>query len=515
MPPNQQTDINHILHVLRRRMWVVIGCVVLLPVAVYILSSLAAKRYESTVTLQVQPSAVDTTLFEGGAAAPQRGAIAAAARLIKTTGVARSAAKKLDPPPANPRSLLGKVTVNPDDEAGLITIKADDRKPRRAADIADAFAGATIALRSGTARKRVDEAIGALSSELRSSGGSKTSRDQLSQQLQRLRAVRAAQGSNAVVLEPASVPGSPVSPRPVRNTALAAIVAILLGIALAFFVERLDRRLRSPHELEELTGLPLLTSVPASAFPNNQSSGAEAEAFQTLRASLTYFNVDRPLRTILVASPMKGDGKTTVATNLAVSLTKSGKNVILVDADLRRPQVAERLGVDTDVGLGAVLAGEVTVDEALIDFHVDAEETLRVLPAGPPPPNPSELLGSERMHALVRELNVRTDIVVIDSTPILPVSDILPLIRDASGVVAVGRLNATTRDSLRRFQEVVTMAGGSLLGIVATDARAGGLYDGYGYGYGYGYAYSPYTAEPRPGNGEPRAPAPGVDRRQG
>jgi tyrosine-protein kinase len=509
MPPNQQVDLAHILHVLWRRRWVLIACLVLLPVGVYLLSRAAPKRYESSVTVQVQASAVDTSLFDGSAPS-QTGAIASAARLIETTGVAETAAKKLKNPPAEPRSLLTKIRVNPDELTGLITITARDGNPKRAADVATAFAEATAVARSAQARQRVDRAIAALQKELGTSRGSTTSRRQLSEQLQRLRAVRAAQGSNAEILEPAVVPDSPVSPRPAHNAALAGILALLVGVALAFLVERLDRRIRNPHELEELTGLPLLTSVPASAFPNNEATGADAEAFQTLRASLTYFNVDRPLRTIIVASPTKGDGKTTVATNLALSLAKAAKDVILVDADLRRPQAAARLGVNPEVGLAAVLAGEATLDEALINFHLAGNATLRVLPAGPPPPNPSELLGSERMRTVLRELSDQADIVVIDSTPVLPVSDVLPVFRESSGVVAVGRLHGTTRDSLRRFQEVVTMAGGTLLGIVATNTRSAGLYDGYGYGYGYEY---PYSAGPQSEDGE-SLPFPPAGRRQ-
>jgi capsular exopolysaccharide synthesis family protein len=284
------------------------------------------------------------------------------------------------------------------------------------------------------------------------------------------------------------------------------VIALLLGVLLAFLRERLDLRIRSPHELEELTGLPLLTSLPESAFPDQAPSSAEGEAFQTLRASLTYYNVDRPLRTIIVASPQKGDGKTTVATNLAVSLARGGKDVILVDADLRRPQVASRLGVTAETGLAAVLSDQATADETLIDVHVVTDGTLRVLPAGPPPPNPSELLSSDRARALILELGQKADIVVIDSTPILPVSDVLPLLREATGVVAVSKLGKTNRESMRRFLEVVTMAGGTVLGLVATNARAGGLYDGYGYGYG---GYEPYKADASSSNGEGR---PATDR---
>lgn len=510
-PDNQQTDLNHVLRLLSRRKWIVILTMLILPAATYAISTRIEKTYLSSVTVQVQPSAVDTTLFEGsgGGAAPQAGAIVAAATLIETSSFAQLASKELENPPKDPRDLLEVIETKPDEEAGFIEILATAPSPRRAAAIANAFASATVSNRTTQARKRVSRAISALNQQLKStrrrnlSPTNQTARDQLSQELQRLRALQAAQGSNAQIVEPADLADSPVSPKPLRNTALALVLALVIGVGLAFLRERLDLRIRSPHELEEISGFPLLSSVPGSAFPDKPSSGADSEAFQTLRASLTYFNVDRPLRTIIIASPLKGDGKTTVATNLAISLARGGKDVILVDCDLRRPQIASRLGVGTEVGMGGVLAGQATVEEELIDLHVEAEGKLRVLPAGPPPPNPSELLSSKRAHSVLQALEGKADVVVIDSSPILPVSDVLPMLRDATGIVAVSRLGKTTRDSLRRFLEVVTMAGGTVLGIVATDTRGSGLYDGYDYGYGYGSGrYEPYRADPRSTNGE-------------
>ena len=477
---------------------------VLIPLAVYLISAATPKKYEAGVTLQVQQSAVDTALF--GSVAVDPSTITATTRLIETTGVAEAAARELEGPRADARSLLGKVSASSDDEAGFITITATDGSADHAAAIANAFASAVAVERAEQARNLVDQAIAALTQELETERGSVTSRRQLSDELQRLRALRAAQGSNAQVVEPATAPSSAVSPKPIRNATLGLITAVLLGLVLAFLVERLDRRVKSGHELEELTRLPLLGSIPATAFSGNGSSPADTEAFQTLRASLTYFNVEHPLKTIVVSSPLKGDGKTTVAVNLAVSVARGGKDVTLVDADLRRPRVAALLGVAPEVGLSSVLAGEATMEEALIDFHVGDGAALRVLPAGPLPPNPSKLLGSERMRLQLEELERGADMVIIDSTPILPVSDVLPLFRAASGVVAVGRINKTSRDSVRRFQEVVTMAGGSLLGIVATDTRAVGLYDGYGYGYGSGY---PYGSERESEEGTARVPARG------
>jgi capsular exopolysaccharide synthesis family protein len=197
---------------------------------------------------------------------------------------------------------------------------------------------------------------------------------------------------------------------------------------------------------------------------------------------------------VLVSSPAQGDGKTTVATNLARAAALAGKDVILVDADLRRPQVATRFDVESTAGLGGVLVGEAGLDEAFVEPDLDkpAGGRLRALPAGPPPPNPSELLASQRMKDLLERLVGMCDLVVIDSTPLLTVSDSIPLIELVSGIVAVARLDSTSKDAVRRLESVISNAGGTLLGTVATGATTAGLYGRYG------YAYSDYASRQQP-----------------
>jgi capsular exopolysaccharide synthesis family protein len=250
-----------------------------------------------------------------------------------------------------------------------------------------------------------------------------------------------------------------------------------------------DRRLRDPLELEQITDGPLLSVVPAAAFGNERIGPVGEEAFQTLRASLTYFNIDQPISSVLISSPAQGDGKTTVATNLAIAMARAGKDVILVDADLRRPRVTQRLHLDQTAGLGGVLINEVELDAALVDAEDDESfgaGRLRVLPSGDPPPNPSALLASQRMKSLVEQLTTMSDLVIIDSTPLLVVSDSLPLVEFVSGVVAVARINKTTTDAVNRFERVIVNAGGTLLGTVASGVTGT---DAYGYGYG-GYVLS-------------------------
>jgi capsular exopolysaccharide synthesis family protein len=281
---------------------------------------------------------------------------------------------------------------------------------------------------------------------------------------------------------------------------MAGLLGALVGVMLAFLAQVFDRRIREAGELERLAGSPLLGIVPLTD-PNRKRTPEVAEAFKILRAGLVYFNLSRKLRAVAVCSPLKGEGKTTVATNLATALARAGWTVIVVDADMRHPQVAPRLGVSGKRGLGDVLVGACGLDEALTDVEV-REGRLRVLPSGRPPPNPSELIASREMRNLLEELRVMADLVVIDTPPTLQVGDAIALLDQVSGVLVVGRLGETTRDAMRRMISVVETAGGDVLGVVATATKAGL----YGYGDYGGYAYEAH--EPRSNGRSARARKP-------
>lgn len=474
------SDLRSFLSVLWRGKWILLLCVLGLPLAIYLYSAQLENTYESSTDLQVQAQSVDTSLFTTETVAPER-TLAAAARLVRTTAVAEEASREIDDPPRNPRALLDQITVTPDEASGFLTITASAPQAQRAADIANAFASAVVVTRARSARDRIDRTISELQSNLDNlSRSDPNGRRQLSQQLQRLRALRAAQGNNAQVVEPAVAAGSPVAPNPIRNTLLGVILALLLGIGLVVLRHRLDRKLRSAEQLEQLAGVPLLGTLPASAFPAHKSSPDVPEAFQYLRASLTYFNIDRELTSVLVTSPVKGDGKTTVAINLAISFARSGRDVILLDADMRNAQVAKRLDLTTLETLATVLIGKANLTDALVDADIEPGR-LRVLPGGPVPPNPSELIGSKRMRGLLADLTEMSDIVLIDTPPVLVVSDVIPLLEQVSGILVVAQLGKTNSEAVSRLATVVRTARGSLLGVAATGARGGSLYGAYAY----------------------------------
>ena len=484
----EQSDIRTWLRVLWRWKLLILAIVVVIPVAAYVYASSKPKVYASSALLQVQALAVDTSLFGTSVPAPQSQTLLSAARLVTTTSVAQTAADELGEPRSSARSLLNDVTATADVQADFITITAQAPTPGRAAAVANAFAEAVVKTRSDQAIARLNATIGKVQRQVdRIEGGSANAveaRTQLSEELARLRAVRAAQGNNARIVEPATASSAPIAPRVRRTVVLAVIIAILLAFGAVALAQGSDRKIREPSELEDLTGRPLLSAVPRSAFAD-EADGAAEEAFQTLRASLTYFNIDRDIKSVLITSPAQGDGKTTVATNLARAMARAGKDVILIDADLRRPQVASRLHVPGGAaGLGGVLVGETSLAQAFEEPEVDTlAGRLRVLPAGQPPPNPSELLASQRMRRLLDKLTEACDLVIVDSTPLLTVSDSLPLVEVVSGTVLIGRVNETSKDAVKRLQSVIANAGGTLLGSVATGTAASSSYGGYGYGY--------------------------------
>jgi capsular exopolysaccharide synthesis family protein len=488
--------------------------IVLIPAAVYGISSRLEKTYEASTTLQVQQTTVSSSLFSGGSVLISS-SLEGAARLIQTSAVANKAARKLDEPTSDASSLLSSISVDTSSTTGaqndeFLTITARASDPERAADIANAFAHAVSNTRTAKAQEEIDKTIATLSASATTPPESTTTpttppestttpttppesttpttpqdpaaAKELAQQLQQLRALKASQASTTQVVQPAFPPGSPSSPRPVRNAAVGLVFALLLAAGLVPMLDRLDRRLREPEEIDELLATPTLGMIPGAAFPGGAPSPHVREAFQTLRAALTYFNVDRSLSSVIITSPAHSEGKTTVAVNLAIALAQDEREVILVDGDLRRPQVAGRVGADARIGLDAVLVEDRTVEDALVEMDVGGGR-LRVLSGGTRAPNPAVLLGSARMRSLIAQLSEQADILVIDTPPILSVSDAIPLLEQVSGTVLVARIDHTSRDALRRSEQVITAAGGSLLGVVATGTRLGGLYGYADYGY--------------------------------
>lgn len=484
----ENRDTRYFLRLVWKQKWLLLAVIVLIPAAVYGLSKLLPKQYEASTTLQVQQTTVPSSLFSGGTASTS--SVEGTVRLIETTAVARKAAARLGDPPSSARALLSDVHVSTNSATGTVndefltlTARADD--PKRAAAIANAFARAVAATRANQSIADINRTIADLTRQAGSLDSASTRA--LADQVQQLRALRASQAGVTRVIEPAVPPAGPTSPKPLRNAAVGFVLALLIGAGLVPLLENLDRRLRDPEDLEGLLGVQMLALIPEKAIPWNQTTPSVREAFQTLRATLTYFNVDRPLETVMVTSAGNDEGKTTVATNLAVALAQDARDVILVDGDLRRPQAMKGSSAENHLGLDAVLLGETSLDQALVEMEVEGDGRLRFLPGGRGAPNAAVLLGSERMGSLLAELSGEAETVVLDTPPLLVVSDAIPLLDDVSGVVLVARVDYSNTDAVRRAVQVISAAQGVLLGVAVTGTRSAGLYE-------YHYARAPSSS---------------------
>jgi non-specific protein-tyrosine kinase len=298
-----------------------------------------------------------------------------------------------------------------------------------------------------------------------------------------------------------------VSPRKHLDVALGILTGLALGVALAVLRELSDTSVKRVEDTVRVCGVPNLAVVPydsaAAKSPlvtQARNQTARAEAFRTLRTNLQFVDLDQPPRSVVVTSAVAGEGKSTSACNLAITLAQAGIRVALVEGDLRRPRVADYMGVEPSVGLTSVLIGRATLAQALQPW---ADPRLAVLASGPIPPNPAELLGSGHMIALLRELQSQADVVVVDAPPLLPVTDAAVLSRVTDGAVLVVRAGRTKRDQLASAVSALRTVDARLLGTVLNMVPAKGP-DGMGYGYGYGYDTRWPPAAERPRSPSPR-----------
>ena len=297
-------------------------------------------------------------------------------------------------------------------------------------------------------------------------------------------------GPDQVVLRVISGPTlnpQPVSPRSTFNLALGFGAGLVVGVAIALGRQLLDNTVRQPQLLATLTGAPVLGAIPfdksAKRSPlilDTHARSVRAEAFRQVRTSLQFIDVERPVHVLVVTSSVSGEGKSTTSVNLAVAFADSGRRVLLIEADLRRPRVSEYLGLERAVGLTNVLAGQVAIDEVVQRW---GRSGLSVLPSGSIPPNPSELLGSPAMVDLLTQLRAMFDVIVIDTPPLLPVTDGAVAAVHSDGAVLVVRYAKTTKSQITTAVQSLRSVDARLLGtIVAMSPPKGG--DGYeAYGY--------------------------------
>ncbi|NKX77510.1 polysaccharide biosynthesis tyrosine autokinase [Gordonia amicalis] len=278
------------------------------------------------------------------------------------------------------------------------------------------------------------------------------------------------------VVSPAVQPQDPFSPRTARNTVLAVLVGFVLGVLIAVLRERFDTRLRNGEEVQRTVPSAVLAEIPSEntldghpVIDFSVGSSRAAEGYRRLRTNLAFVSVDQPPRCILVTSPGPGEGKTTTSLNLAAALAEDGNRVVLVDADLRRPSVARRLGLTGAIGLTSFLRGDGVISDFVQSGPV---EQLDVLVAGALPPNPAELLGSQRAKDGMEALQASYDFVIMDTPPVLPVADAAILSQYVDGALVVVRAGRTRSQDLATAFDSLLAAKASIAGVVLNDVSA-------------------------------------------
>jgi polysaccharide biosynthesis transport protein len=513
-------SLEQMLNVLRRRAPVIVLCFVLVMGVAYGFSKHQTKKYTATASLVFNNSQLSQLVagLPTGANSGQQGQQNTNLKLVQIgdmaekTAVVLAKAKTATPlaRELDESKVSESLSVSAEKESSIVNVTVTTTSPALAAEIANTYSSVFVKEQQNanhayyaSALKLVEKQLKALSPKQRAG----TAGLALENRAQSLGVLAELKNGNVEVAKAAKIPTSPSSPKISRNTVLGALLGLLLGLGIAFLLERLDRRIREPKDLEAIYGLPLLGVVPESAAlarsarrkgeARSTLPAGEAEAFHLIRAHLRYFNVDRELRTLLVASAAPGDGKTTVARHLAAAAARVGSRVLLLEADLRRPTIAQQLDVQSGPGVSDVLIGAVTLSEAtqMIDLDPASGDgagggrMFDVLVAGAAlPPNPGELIESHAMESLLEQAKSEYDLVVIDTPPLTAVSDAFPLLSKVDGVIIVGRVGKNRRDVAQRLHETLTGAGAPLLGVVANGFKQGRKGS---YGYDYNYSYTP------------------------
>ncbi len=490
---------SYLVTLRRRKWWVAVFALLGLAVSLA-LSLTEAKQYSATAQLLVQSSGQSVNL--GSTTQPVTTTdVQTDLQLATSAPVLRAVRAKLGAAPAISPSEVAQTNV--------IALTAVSSSPARAALIANTYATAFVTQTRSVAISNVTAAQAQLQSQINSLNrqisyleGRPSAVSQvtalvnqaavLKEEVAQLQVNGAVSTSGVEFVTPAQPPAGPSSPKPIQDALLGLAAGLMLGLGAAFLRDSLDDALTSKDSAERLGKAPVLAMVPmvsswkkrkrsAVAVSSDPTSPA-AEAYRSLRTSLQFARQAHELRCLLVTSPASAEGKTSTLANLGAVFAQSGERVVLVSGDLRRPQLGELFGVDEKPGLTSVLRGERTLEQAL--QQVEGYDGLWVLGAGAVPSSPAELLNGPGTRQLFATLRENFDLVLVDSPPVLPVTDALVLSAYADSTLLVVAAGQTRRNQLQRTAERFAQGKASVVGIVLNEVTKE---NGYGYGYGYGY----------------------------
>jgi Mrp family chromosome partitioning ATPase/capsular polysaccharide biosynthesis protein len=536
---NHAATLRDYLQVVRRRKWIILQAVVLVPLAAVAFSLHQQTLYQAQakVLLNAQnlASQLTGTAQYSGVSEPQTEIVQTQAEVARVPAIADRVLRSVRRTGLTAQTFLNRSGVSPSSNADLLTFSVTNHDSALAQRLVDAYAGAYTTYRRQLDTAAIATALRSLNariSQLVRSGDRRGSLyTTLVSRQETLATMEALQTSNASVVQQASN-ATRVQPKPTRNGILGLVLGIVLGLGLAFLWEALDTRVRSAHEIgEKLGGLPLLARIPE---PSKQlrtqnrlamvedPAGVQAETFRMLRTNLDFVTLDRDARTLMVTSAVEQEGKSTTIANLAVALARAGHRVALVDLDLRRPFVARFFDVEGP-GLTEVVLGHASLDEALAPIAIVdpggerrpsngngrsngnghsngngnghaylTKGMLEVLASGPIPPDPGDFIGKQALSEILSQLRERFDFVLIDAPPVLHVGDAIALSTKVDGILVVTRMKLVRRQMLSELGRQLATVPTPVLGFILTGA---GEEEGYGDGYGYGYAYHPHAYE--------------------
>jgi len=492
------------------RWWLVLIVVAIATAGTYVYYDGKPKVFATSTQLYAEPASNTDLILGGGTTYYDPRSNQNQASLLSSGVFTSRVAKKL----GRPVGEVGGVSATASEDTDFITITATRGSGREAADIANAYAQAYIEIRSERSKKALEDGLEKSQAQLDRlppRAANATERATLAANVRRIRLALELPGAQLTQLNPAPVPATPLSPKPKKNASFAFVLSLLAAVILAFSLERFDRRLKRVEDAEAMYGASVLSVIPHAKDPAVlEIAGVTIshdfhEAFRQLRTNVQLASLERPLQRILVTSAVPGEGKSTVARNLAIAFREFGKSVVVVDADLRRPSQEELFGLPPGPGLTAVLTGDVPLSQALVHVPVSSaglddlarieaaagEDTvvedvgLALLSAGGTPANPQAILAARRTDEVIAQLGERFDVVIIDTPPVGVVADALALVADSDAVVLVSRLGVSTSDAAKRARAAIDrVPDANVVGVVVND-----LTTGFGTGNAYQYGY--------------------------
>lgn len=486
------------LDVLRRRKWIFLQAVLIVPVVAVALALREPPVYQASAEVLLNRQSLATQLFninDPAAWDPSRIAKTQAS-IARVPEVARRALAAAGITDRDASDLLGRSSVSPKEETDLLVFSVSDSNPELATRLATEYARQYTEYRNEIESESLRGALEEVRAEmaaLEDSGqaGSATYKS-LADKEEQLHAMEALQTSRAVLVRPAGGAGQ-IAPQPVRRGVLGAMAGVVLGLILVFLFEALDTRIHGTPKIRDLLDLPLLARLgkPARGTRNkdvlvtlSDPHSRQAGAFRILSSNLDLINADLGARTIMVTSAVAGEGKSTTIANLGVALARQGRQVILVDLDLRQPSLHRFFEIDQRPGFSDIVLAGAPLDEFIARITVSEHRAtsfptgtrqsvtreLSVLPAGSVPDDPGDFLGTRQVEAVLQNLSGRFDVVLIDSSPLLLEGAAVTLGGYVDALLVVTRLNSTRAPVLTDLRGVLDACPAKKLGLVVTDA---------------------------------------------